>query len=267
MPRATFDHQPEPRRSNGIVLADITMEAPWRWLATGWHDLRRRPGLSLGYGLVLTTTGLAMAGLAWVSGYAAIIPAAAGAFMLVAPILALGLYEMSRHYAQDATFTLKDILGVKPASPLQLFYIGFGLMFLVLVWVRLASLLFAVFASGSYSSLSDFMAFLMSTPSGLALLVVGSLVGAVLAFVVFAVSAISVPMLLDRDIDFMTAILTSIRAVRQNPGPMLLWAWIIAVFTGAGLAAGFVGLVVVFPLIGHATWHAYRELTSPSPSF
>lgn len=265
---STASGQPTKTRgtSRSIEIAEVSMEAPWRWLGAGWRDLKRRPAISLGYGLSFTIIGLALAALAWISGYAAIIPAAAGAFMLVAPLLAIGLYEMSRRYAEGTPFEAKDILRARPVSPAQLFYLGFGLMFIFLVWIRIASLLFAVFASGthSYSSLADFMAFLISTPGGLALLVVGTGVGAVLAFVVFAVSAISVPMLLERDIDFMTAILASIRAVRKNPGPMLLWAWIIAISTGVGLATCFAGLIVMFPMIGHATWHAYRELVSPS---
>jgi uncharacterized membrane protein len=161
-------------------------------------------------------------------------------------------------------FTLGDILFVRSAARLQLIYMGFGLMFLLLVWIRVATLLFALFTSGVYPNLADFTVFALETPNGHALLILGTIVGAAIAFAVYAVSVISVPMLMDRDVDFMSAILTGLSAVRRNPRAMLLWAWIVALLVGAGLATCFLGLIVAFPWIGHATWHAYRDLASPS---
>ena len=124
----------------------------------------------------------------------------------------------------------------------------------------MAMLLYAIFLNGQYYPFSDFVAHMLTTTNGLSLLTVGTAIGAIIAFTVFAVSAISVPMILDKNIDVGTAVVTSLEAVRRNPGPLLLWAWIITVFTGFGLVTAFVGLAVVFPVIGHATWHGYRSL-------
>lgn len=248
----------------GPSVRSVSLDAPWAWLAMGWSDLKQRPLISLGYGAVFTLMGLFIAGGAFLAGVSALVPVAAGAFMLVGPLLAVGLYEMSRRYAAGEAFALGDVLFVRSAARLQLVYMGFGLMFLLLVWIRVATLLFALFTSGTYPNLAEFTVFALQTPNGYALLILGTAIGAAIAFVVYAVSAISVPMLMDRDVDFVTAILTSLSAVRRNPGPMLLWAWIIALLVGAGLATCFLGLIVAFPWIGHATWHAYRDLTSPS---
>ena len=247
--------------TRSYAVASVSLEAPWRWLGKGWQDTWRRPFFSLGYGAVLTLLGLALAGACWELGLSALIPVLAGAFMLVGPMLAVGLYEMSRRYEAGEDFRLSDIVFVRTVSRVQLFYLGFGLMFLILVWMRIATLLFALLVSDGYPDLNDFVAFALTTANGLTLMITGTLIGGVIAFLVFAVSAISVPMLMDREIDFMTAIMASIDAVKRNPGPMLLWAWLIALLIGFGLATLFVGLIFVFPLVGHATWHAYEELT------
>ncbi len=253
-----------PAARSAYSVASISKEAPWRWLAAGWRDTWRRPALSLGYGAVATLIGLGIATTCSRLGLSALIPVLAGAFMLLGPLLAVGLYDMSRRYETGEDFTLKDVVFVRRASRMQLLYLGFGLMFLLLVWMRIATLLFALLVADIYPNLNDFVAFALTTPSGLTLLILGTAIGGAIAFAVFAVSAISVPMLMDRDVDFVTAILTSVEAVKRNSWPMLLWAWLIALLVGFGLATLFVGLIVVFPLVGHATWHAYEELVPNS---
>jgi uncharacterized membrane protein len=141
---------------------------------------------------------------------------------------------------------------------------GFLLAFLYLVWLRVATLLYAIFTLGQYGPLSDFVTHAITTANGLALLGVGSAIGAVIAFASFAVSAVSVPMLMAERVDFLTAVFTSIEAVKRNFVPMLVWAWIIAFCIALGVATLFVGLALVFPVIGYATWHAYRDLVPSS---
>jgi uncharacterized membrane protein len=243
-----------------FALRDPTMEGPWRWLALGWSDLWRAPAYSLTYGLVFVAAGLlGTVGLWWL-GLESIVPAIAAGFALLGPIFAVGLYEISRRHGAGEPLDVGGIVFVRTASVVQLGLLAFLLMFVFLVWVRVATLLYALFTHGSYLPIERFVTFALATPEGLTLLTVGTIVGAVLALAVFAISALSVPMLVHRDVDAITAISASVRAVVNFPGPMLLWAWLVALFIAFGIATLFVGLIVVFPLLGHATWHAYRDI-------
>jgi uncharacterized membrane protein len=224
----------------------------------------RAPGVSLAYGTGFVSVSLALSGGLWLAGLGAWIPAAVGGFLIVGPLVAVGLYETARRLETGETVSLSSALFVTRAARLQLAYMGFLLMFLYLVWLRVAMLLYAIFVLGEYEPLSDFIAHVLTTVNGLALLAVGTAIGGVIAFAAFTVSAVSVPMLMAARVDFATAVLTSIQAVRRNPGPMLLWAWIIALAVAFGAATLFLGLALVFPVIGYATWHAYRDLVSSS---
>jgi len=243
-----------------FTLRNPSMDGPWRWLALGWNDMWRAPVYSLTYGLVFVAAGLCGTVGLWWLGLESIVPAIAAGFGLLGPILAVGLYEVSRRHESGEPLDVGGIVFVRTASVVQLGLLAFALMFIFLVWMRVATLLYALFTHGSYMPLDRFATFALSTPEGLTLLAVGSVVGAVLALVVFAISAISVPLLVHRDVDAMTAISASVQAVIKFPGPMLLWAWLVALLTAFGIATLFVGLVFVFPLLGHATWHAYRAI-------
>jgi uncharacterized membrane protein len=236
------------------------MDDPWNWLAAGWRDLWRNPALSLGYGAAFVVIGLLTTWGLWLFGLESIAPTLASGFTLMGPVFAIGLYEMSRKYEAGEQVNLRDVWLVRLPSPPQMAFLAYALMFLFLVWIRLATLNYAIFSYGDYRPLSEFIAFALSTTQGLTMLVVGTLVGALIALLAFAVSVISVPILLRHDVDVLTAMALSIRLVRENPRPMLLWAWLIGVLTAIGFATMFVGLALVFPLIGHATWHAYRSI-------
>lgn len=256
----------EPAASSIPTPATLTSEAPWRWLAAGWDDIWSRPLISLGYGAAFVIAGAGVSFLLYRLGLSGWIPVFAGMFALVGPLIAVGLYEMSRRFQAGETFSLRDIIFVRVASPMQIAYIGFLILFVLLVWTRIAMLLYALFQSGTYLPLSQFSEFVLGTPQGLAMLVVGSVIGAGIGLALFAVTAFSIPMLMHREVDAFTAIVSSVRAVMNNKAAMLLWAWLIAIFVAVGLATLFIGLVVVFPLLGHATWHAYRD-TFPDSSF
>jgi uncharacterized membrane protein len=133
-------------------------------------------------------------------------------------------------------------------------------MALLLIWMRAATLLLALFLGPmAFPPLTEVIPTLLLTTQGVALLVVGTGCGAILATLVFAISVVSVPLLMERDIDVVSAVIISLQAVARNPKPMLLWAWLVAILTAFGIATLYIGLIVTFPLVGHATWHAYRE--------
>ena len=243
-----------------MKIRQISMDQPWSWLSRGWRDLCTKPGISLCYGITFTLVTYILIGcLQFLDLLYMLLPLGA-AFTLLGPMLAVGLYEASRRLETGEEVRLKNIAFVGIRSPIQLAIVGLFLIIMFLVWLRVATVLFALFFSGTTPNLAELIPTLILTSHGIAFLIVGSAIGAVLAFAVFAISAVSVPLLLDREVDAITAIITSIRSVVQNFRPMLLWAWLIAMLTLAGLVTLFFGLIVTFPLIGHATWHAYRDL-------
>lgn len=242
----------------------LSIDAPWRWLGAGVRDMRRAPHLSLGYGLLVVGGGAAVILLLWETGLAALVPVAFGMFAIFGPLLAVGLYEMSRRIEAGERPRLFPVKFAGPRSPLQLAFIGFFLMFAALVWARSAMLLYALFTNGTYEPFSEFPSFAISTGPGLAMIAIGTIVGAAIAFAIFLLTVASVPMMMNERTDVFTAIGVGMEAMRKSPGAMLLWAWLIAVLTAAGIATFLVGLAIAFPLLGHATWHAYREIRGAS---
>lgn len=247
--------------ARGPEIRRVANEAPWAWLSAGWRDLWRRPGISLAYGLIFALVSAAITAGLWVWGLIQYLPPLAGGFMLVGPLLAVGLYEVSRRLERGERPGLAQALFVRTASPTQLGLLGLLLMTVLLSWMYAAVVLFSVIMGPvELPPAATFPGVLLLTADGLALLVIGTLTGAAMAVVIFAVSAISVPLLMERKVDVVTAVTGSIRAVLWNWKPMLLWAALIAAITACGLATLYIGLIVAFPLIGHATWHAYRDL-------
>jgi uncharacterized membrane protein len=246
------------------VINRIAVDRPWSWLARGLQDMRRAGAASIAYGALFAILGLVMVGFAWVVGLRAVaLPLVAG-FFLVGPILAVGLYDLSRRLERGEAVSLGAALAAWRGNASQIALMGLALMLFFLAWIRIATLIYALFFGSQEFALGAIVEQLLLTADGLSFLIVGTLIGAVLAIVVFAISAVSIPMLLDRDIDVISAIATSVVAVRENPAPMLVWAILIVLFIGAGLVTGFIGLILTMPLIGHASWHAYRDLVSAS---
>ncbi|MEX0840153.1 MAG: DUF2189 domain-containing protein [Parvibaculum sp.] len=246
-------------------IRTIRADAPWVWLARGWADMSSVPAISLAYGVGFFLISLLLVCALFLFNLGALVPVMAAGFLLVGPMLAVGMYEASRRVEADLPVRLADVAFVSTRSPAQLAFLGAMLMGAMLIWVRIATLLFALFfGTQTMPQLDEFVPALLLTPHGLGLLVVGTVVGGALAFICFAISVVSVPMLMARDVDAVTAALTSIETVRRNFWPMMIWGWIIAFFTAFGIATLFVGLIVVFPLLGHATWHAYRALVAES---
>ena len=252
------------RVRGGAVPPEIRVvqpDAPWAWLGAGWRDLWAVPQVSLAYGLLFAAvSGILTWSLFRLDLQYLLMPLAAG-FMLVGPMLAVGLYETSRRLAAGEAVGFGHALLVKTRSPAQLAFLGALLMLMLLAWIRIAQLVYALFFGLSgFPGFEESVQLVLFTPEGLGMLAVGSAVGGVIAAGVFAVSAFAVPLLMVRDMDAVSAMIASVAAMRANPWPMLVWAWLIVVLTGVGIVTLYVGLIITFPLLGHATWHAYRHV-------
>ena len=246
----------------GPRVRQVATDRPWVWLTAGWQDLQATRPIALAYGGALTLAGWVLVLLFFEAGTPwAILPATAG-FFLIAPLLAAGLYETSRLRQLGQSPTLADAWAGVRRNGAQIAFMGVVLLMIHLVWVRIAGLLFAVFFGLNFSpSLGDLPLALLRADDFLVFLVIGTGFGFVLAAATFAVSAVSIPMIVDKpEITALEAITVSIQAVLENWRPMALWAALIVVFTGLALVPFFLGLVLVLPLIGHATWHAYKDI-------
>lgn len=258
--------QPESYQSSGaeIPVRRVPYERPWLWLARGYRDFIRAPRTSIAYGLAITALSIGFIALLGRLDRLPLLPPLLAGFALVSPFLAVGLYGVSRTLERGDTVRFRTIVDAYADQTGQIALMGGLLMLIHIAWVRVATLLFALFFAEYPVGLPDLLDLLLRTQAGFAFLAFGSVVGAALAFGTFALSAISVPMLLDRDIGIVEALATSLLAVRRNPIPMSLWAALIAVAVFLGLITFFAGLIFTMPLVGYATWHAYRDLTATS---
>ncbi len=243
-----------------LQIRRISLDHPWQWLASGWSDLRRAPKYSLTYGSFFTLVSALLTIAMFNRDLFFVIPPLAAGFFLVAPLLGIGLYRISESLELGEKPEFCEALRAWNRNEIHLAGMGVTLMLILLVWLMAANLVFALLFSKPVPNWENFFSEVFFSGSSPLFLFTGILVGALIAAFTFSISVISVPLMMDRQIDLVTAMQTSLRAVRTNLAAMGLWAVLIVVFVGIGLASGFVGLAVTMPLIGHATWHAYRDL-------
>jgi uncharacterized membrane protein len=243
------------------AIRQVPLDAPYAWLSAGWRDMWRAPRVSLAYGAIFAVVGLLLTvGLTQVGLLSLILVLAAG-FVLIGPMLAAGLYETSRRLEKGEPVSLASTVRAGFFGGGQLGHMGLLLMLIYLAWVEIALLLFMLFMGPQpMPPLDVFVSNLLLTPRGLGLLIVGTAVGMMLAATVFAISAVAVPLLMVEPVDVVTAATMSVGVCRKNPKAMALWAALIAGAMLLGFVTLFFGLVITFPLIGHATWHAFRNL-------
>jgi uncharacterized membrane protein len=243
-----------------IRVADIA-EA----LAAGLRDFQAAPLYGLFFGAVYAAGGnLVVLCAYWLGMSYLSYPLAAG-FALLGPFVAVGTYEVSRRRETGAPLSWSAVLGaIFAQGKRELGWMAFVTLFIFVVWMYQVRLLLALFLGfRTFTSLHEFLTVVATTPEGNLFLLIGNVVGAAMALVLFSLSVVSFPLLLDRDVDFITAMITSVRAVVASPVPMIGWAIVIVMLSVIAMMPAFLGLLVVLPVLGHTTWHLYRRIVAP----
>ena len=253
------------RQKNQIEIQSVTIDDLLEVIALGLRDFK-----------AATAYGLFFGGIYAIGGWVLILmliefdlpflvyPLAAG-FALIAPFIASGFYVASSQLEKSEPLSWGIVFGtVRSMFGRDLGWMALVTGFSLFIWMDIAALLSFGFMSFQFFSFTQLLDVILTTPAGWAFLVIGHTAGALIAFGVFSYSVISMPMLFDRDIDFVTAMITSVRFVKQNPRVMAIWCFTIAVLTAISLLSGFLGLFVTLPVLGHATWHLYRRAVGPA---
>ena len=258
-PDPSLAHPPTPFdiRLRRLHLADIA-----RWLALGTRDFARAPGIGLFYGGCFAAMGWAL--LAVYERAAVHVLTLSAGFLLMGPLLCMGLYRVSQQLERGQRPDFGDSLLAWTTRTGTLAIFGFVLLVLEMLWSRTALVIFAV----SFSGMPDFKGSLAALldPANLGFIVAYLGAGALFAGLIYAVSVVAIPMILDRQTDAITAGLTSLRLVLAQPLVLIAWGATITALVVLALLPWFLGLLVVGPVLGHASWHAYRAAVEPEPA-
>ena len=248
-----------PTSSGAPQIRRLGLGDPWRWLRAGWRDFVRAPAVGLFFGAAFAAMGWAL--MKVFERAPAYTLALSAGFLLLGPLLSLGLYRASQVLESGGRPDLGDCVLAWTTRTGQLAIFGFVLLVLEMLWGRATLVIFAV----TFSGMPDFKGSLLALadPANLTFTIAWLAVGAVFATLIYAVTVVSMPMILDRRTDAITAGLTSIRLVLSQPLVMFMWAAMIAVIMFVSMLPWFAGLLVTAPLIGHASWHAYRDAIAP----
>ncbi|QID17161.1 DUF2189 domain-containing protein [Nitrogeniibacter mangrovi] len=239
-------------------IREVTPQRPLDWLSRGWSDMRDNLGASVCYGLFFAVIGYALLTFAAPRPY--LFTTAISGFLLVGPLAAAGLYEISRRHERGRNSSFRSSLAGLRRRADVLLHFGLLLALLLIAWERISAVVFALFYADNVPDLGNFLQSIILSGEHTALLVAYLFVGGTLAVLVFCATVIAIPMMMARDTDMLTAMATSARAVAVNPLPMLVWAVLIVALVAMGFATLMVGMVILLPLLGHASWHAYRDM-------
>jgi uncharacterized membrane protein len=245
-----------PQNTDPVIrLNPLGFDAPWRWLKLGWRDFASTPLLGLFYGACFATMGTLLV-LLFRHAPAYVLALSAG-FVLVGPFLCLGMYNASRRLERGERPRLATSLVAWRTRTGTMATFGAVLLVLEMVWARASLVIFAL----SFDGMPDFKGSLLALfdPKNLSFVVAYLTVGGLFAALIFAISVVAMPMILDRETDAISAGLTSLRLCLAQPGLMLLWGAMITTIVVVAMLPWFLGLLVAAPVLGHASWHAYRE--------
>src|SRR3979490_966266 len=262
---------PEPQAvgiASPFVIRKISLSDLSAALRLGWEDFQAMPSHAIVLCVIYPVLGLVL--FRMVLGYSVLpllFPLAAG-FTLIGPFAALGLYELSRRRERGEEVSAWDAFHVLRAPSFgAMLELGTLLLVLFIVWIAAADAIYiATFGHAPAASIPDFATRVLTTPEGWSLIIVGCGVGFLFAVVALCVSVVSFPLMLDRHATAIDAIRTSLRAVMKNPFAMAMWGLVVAALLAIGSLPFFVGLAVVLPVLGHATWHLYRKVIEPDPN-
>ncbi|MGD8587747.1 MAG: DUF2189 domain-containing protein [Chromatiales bacterium] len=241
-------------------INEITLDHPWQWIGQGWNDFKQAPLLSVAYGMIFFLASILLTWLVFSSDLFFLVPPLAAGFFLVAPILGVFLYDTSRRLKKGETPRFADTCRGCRQNPFNLVVMGVVLMLVLVFWMMIANLVFAIFFSHAVLTFENFLPTLFLSGNSPLFLAAGILSGGVIALGVFSITVITTPMLIDRDTNVLQAISTSFQAVLKNPRPLLLWASLIVMFVCLGFLTFYIGFIIAMPVIGYATWHAYQDL-------
>jgi uncharacterized membrane protein len=246
------------------VVRRISVSDVAEAIGQGLRDFQAAPFFGLAFGAVYAIGGIAITLTLTAFGFVYLAYPLAAGFALLGPFVAIGLYEISRRREAGEPLTVRAVFGVV-TSRSEIAWMAFVTLFVFIVWMYQVRLLIALLLglNASFASIQDFLTVVLTTNEGLVFLLVGNCVGAALALVLFSLTVVSFPLLLERDVDFVTAMVTSVRAVVASPLPMIGWAATIVLLLAISALPYFLGLLVTLPVLGHATWHLYRRIVVP----
>lgn len=243
-----------------LTIRRLTQEDVSAALSAGWRDFKAAPAYGLFFGLIYAVGGWFMGAMLLSTNLHYVVYPMATGFALIAPFVAAGCYEVSRRLERGIPLSFSGVLGsIFSSGGREFGWMALVSTFALIIWFDFAVFLFLMFFGLKVPTMMELATLATTTPYGALFLVIGNLTGAAIAFFIFSITAISAPMLMDRDVDFVTAMIASFKTIYDNPQPMISWAVLIGFLLLVSLATGLILLPVILPLLGHATWHLYRR--------